>query len=165
LSGIGSPAILSNRVSRTAHAQKLAVGSTLLAVLVLLGGIAPALYSYGQPHDHFALGGLPPAGWEEHEHVNPLAVFLGPIATPPSVAAAIADPSPPPVPSDRKATAGRVVSVSSGLAPLLLTAVGIVVGPVPIDRFVAGSFFAVIAIDECRLVAQSVTGPRPPPPR
>jgi hypothetical protein len=143
----------------------LAVGSTLLAVFVLLGGIAPALYSYGQPHDHFVLGGPPPAGWEEHEHVNPLAVLLGPVSAQPAVAAATADQLPPGAPSKQKATAGRVVSVSSGLAPLLVTAVGIAVGPVLIDRLVGASVFTVVAIDDHSLRAQSVRRPRPPPPR
>jgi hypothetical protein len=77
LPGIGSPAIRGDLASRTARARSLTVASALLAVLVLLGGIAPALYSSGQPHDHFVLGGPPPIGWENHEHVNPLAVLLG----------------------------------------------------------------------------------------
>jgi hypothetical protein len=142
----------------------LPIGSAFLAVLVLLGGIGPALYSYGQSHDHFVLGGPPAVGWEEHEHVNPLTVFLGPIASQSSVAES-AEQLPTSVPLNRRSNVGRVVSVSPGSGPLLLTAIGIAVGPVVVDRFLGATGFITIVPDDYRLIAQAIRSPRPPPPR
>src|SRR5262249_6040261 len=117
--------------------------AALLASLVLLGGIVPALYSYGQPHDHFVLG-APTAEWEAHEHVNPLAVLIGPIAPQSSTAA----------PAQSLTTArpslghqhgyGQVVSVSSGTAPLVLTELGFAIRTVIADQIVRADVGAAV---------------------
>jgi hypothetical protein len=54
--------------------------SLLLAGLVLVGGICPAVYGALQPHRHLFLGGPPPADWQNHAHPNPLYRLLGPPA-------------------------------------------------------------------------------------
>jgi hypothetical protein len=151
--------------SRIVYPKLLTLWSATLAVLVLLGGVVPALYSYGQPHDHFVLGGPPPVGWDEHEHVNPLTVLLGPIAPMSATPNDLGQLNAPDPLTRPRSTFGQVVSVSAGLSPLVLTDVGLAVGPVFVNWIARAVVFGPVASDDTALAAQTSRGPAPPPPR
>jgi hypothetical protein len=139
--------------------------AAFIAAIVLAGGAAPSLYSFGQPHDHFVLGGPPPPNLEHHEHVNPLAVFLGPIGT--SDASDNSDDAAGSrlTRAARSAPFGRVVSVSAGASPLVLSGIGIAIAPLTLGQVDLDLAVAHVPSTVFRLLPQAVRSPAPPPPR
>ena len=117
------------RMASRAH-QPSAAGwrllTTLLVVLVLAGGVCPALYGPLVPHTHLILGGPPPADWEHHAHPSPLTIFFGPPVG--SAASAPEDDEAAPA-TARHVAAGTVVSLYSGDPAIVLSllAIGVVV--------------------------------------
>lgn len=57
---------------RSEYAWILRPATWILLLMVLAGGVCPALYGDQVPHEHLFVGGSPPAGWESHAHPNPL---------------------------------------------------------------------------------------------
>jgi hypothetical protein len=139
--------------------------AALVAALVLAGGAAPSLYSFGQPHDHFILGGPPPPDWEHHEHVNPLTLFLGPIGTPAASDDVDEEAGLTVSRAVRSAPYGRVVSVSDGASPLVLSAVGVAIAPLALGHPDLDLAVANVPSPVFRLEPQNERGPGPPPPR
>ena len=62
---------------RKAHRWPRRAVAAVLILLVFAGGWCPALYGDLLPHEHIFINGPPPAGWEHHEHPNPLFTLLG----------------------------------------------------------------------------------------
>jgi hypothetical protein len=100
----------------------------LLVYLILAGGIWPALYESQLPHDHFFVGGPPPADWENHPHNSPLFLTFGP----PGGSWALSDDAP--VSAEHPVAAGRVVSVKPGvvLSIFTVTVLAAVLGMPPV---------------------------------
>ena len=67
---------------RSEYAWVVRPATWVLLVMMLAGGVCPALYGDQVPHEHLFVGGSPPAGWESHAHPNPLDTLLGGQAEP-----------------------------------------------------------------------------------
>lgn len=133
----------------------------LLMLVVLVGGLCPALYGDQIPHEHLFVGGAPPVNWEQHDHPNPLFAFFGssnrsaqPVDR--SVAAA-ASPG-------RALETGRVVSVYDGTVFILSIMVVTVALPL-LDSLPRPDPGREISFASPRLFHLVVRGPTPPPPR
>lgn len=139
----------------------------VLVLLVLAGGVCPALYGEMLPHTHLFVGGPPPANWEHHEHPNPLVEIFGPPpgapSAPPDVGLADPAASGPPPPS--RLAPGRVISLYPGADPSIVSVLDFAV-IVPAALHVAGLALGIpLRRPASRLLPQVAEGPAPPPPR
>ncbi len=133
-----------------------------LIVVVLAGGVCPALYGAVLPHEHLFVGGPPPADWENHAHPNPLAELLG---SPNRSRAPVSTSSPAHPLATHELTGGRVVSLYAGGLSLLLTIVA-VDGMVPTwDQLPLPIPGLEIIFDALALHHLAVWPPLTPPPR
>jgi hypothetical protein len=133
----------------------------VLIIVVLAGGVCPALYGAVLPHEHLFVGGLPPADWENHPHPNPIIELL-PGGTGARAAVAEAIPSPS---MSRALAAGHVVSLYAGLTSLVLTIVvvdGILPAWVTLPRPNPGPE---LRVDPPILHPLTIWPPPAPPPR
>lgn len=146
----------------------------LLVLVVMVGGVCPALYGSQIPHAHLFVGGSPPPGWESHEHDNPLLTFFGPPVR--SLDARQTEPglqpssqstqtTPPASRATPSSPGGRVVSVYSGSTVLVVTVLAITgLAPTPPDPRGA-SLSSPVAPLQSDFIAHFGEGPPLPPPR
>ena len=133
-----------------------------IVALVLVGGVLPAAYGYGLPHEHIYLGASTAVSSKDHHHDNPLAVVLGSLA-PVDDDVPVAMPSTPTPPLK---DGSHVLSVYSGGSNLVLSAIGVAVVPPVLAILCRRDTASRVAEVEAELVCSGTAVlPTPPPPR